>query len=49
MEIDPRLAEEWDGLADRVGAAPWTRPGWVAAWWRAFGSGRLQIVEVIFA
>ena len=45
MEIDPRLAEEWDGLADRVGAAPWTRPGWVAAWWRAFGSGRLQIVE----
>jgi CelD/BcsL family acetyltransferase involved in cellulose biosynthesis len=45
MEIDPRLAEEWDELADRVGAAPWSRPGWVAAWWRGFGSGRLEIVE----
>ncbi|HST24478.1 MAG TPA: GNAT family N-acetyltransferase [Gaiellaceae bacterium] len=46
MEIDPRLAEEWDSLADRAGAAPWMRPGWVAAWWKAFGSGELELVAV---
>jgi CelD/BcsL family acetyltransferase involved in cellulose biosynthesis len=44
MEIDPRLAEEWDALADRTGSAPWTRPGWVSAWWRAFGSGELELL-----
>jgi CelD/BcsL family acetyltransferase involved in cellulose biosynthesis len=44
MEIDPRLAEEWDALADRARSAPWTRPGWVSAWWRAFGEGALEIV-----
>jgi CelD/BcsL family acetyltransferase involved in cellulose biosynthesis len=41
-----RLAEvecEWDELADRAGAAPFARPGWVSAWWRAFGRGRLEI------
>lgn len=41
MEIDPRLAEEWDSLADRAGAPPWARPGWVEAWWNAFRSGDL--------
>ena len=44
MEIDPRLAEEWDSLADRTRAVPWTRPAWVSAWWRAFGSGDLEIL-----
>jgi CelD/BcsL family acetyltransferase involved in cellulose biosynthesis len=44
MPIDPRLAEEWEALADRTGSAPWTRPGWVDAWWRAFGKGELEIV-----
>jgi CelD/BcsL family acetyltransferase involved in cellulose biosynthesis len=44
MVIDPRLAEEWNTLADRTGSAPWTRPGWVGAWWRAFGKGRLEIL-----
>jgi CelD/BcsL family acetyltransferase involved in cellulose biosynthesis len=34
------LAAEWDALADRTGAAPFTRPGWIEAWWRAFGGGR---------
>jgi CelD/BcsL family acetyltransferase involved in cellulose biosynthesis len=41
--VEP-VAEEWDDLADRVEASPFLRPGWVEAWWRAFGSGRLEIV-----
>lgn len=44
MVIDPGLAEEWDSLADRAGAPPWARPGWVEAWWRAFGSGDLDFL-----
>lgn len=39
-----RLGARWDALADRVGASPFLRPGWVAAWWRAFGRGRLEIL-----
>jgi CelD/BcsL family acetyltransferase involved in cellulose biosynthesis len=38
------LLEPWEALADRVGGSPFTRPGWVAAWWRAFGRGRLEIL-----
>jgi len=37
------LASEWEELARRVGAPPYVRPGWVAAWWRAFGAGHLEI------
>jgi CelD/BcsL family acetyltransferase involved in cellulose biosynthesis len=37
------LAPEWDALADHVHAPPFLRPGWIAAWWRAFGSGELEI------
>lgn len=33
------LAAEWDALAERVGAAPFARPGWFTAWWSAFGAG----------
>jgi CelD/BcsL family acetyltransferase involved in cellulose biosynthesis len=44
MVIDPGLAEEWDSLADRAGAPPWARPGWVEAWWKAFGSGELDVL-----
>lgn len=44
MLIDPRLAEEWDSLADRAGAPPWARPGWVERWWSAFGSGELDVL-----
>ena len=33
------LAEEWDGLAERTGAPPFTRPGWFSAWWPAFEVG----------
>ena len=40
--IEP-LAGEWDELARRVGAPPYVRPGWIAAWWRAFGVGDLEI------
>lgn len=40
------LSEEWDALADRAGASPFLRPGWIAAWWEAFGRGRLEILSV---
>lgn len=40
------LAAEWDALADRLDAAPWLRAGWAEAWWRAFGSGRLEVLAV---
>jgi CelD/BcsL family acetyltransferase involved in cellulose biosynthesis len=38
------LADEWDGLADRVQAPAFLRPGWIQAWWRAFGKGQLEIL-----
>jgi CelD/BcsL family acetyltransferase involved in cellulose biosynthesis len=40
------VAPEWDSLADRVGAAPWLRPGWTKAWLGAFGKGTPQIATV---
>lgn len=40
------VAVEWDALADRLGAGPFLRPGWIDAWWRAFGTGRLEIVTL---
>jgi CelD/BcsL family acetyltransferase involved in cellulose biosynthesis len=42
-EIAP-LADEWDELADRTGASVFLRPGWFAAWRRAFGRGRLEVI-----
>jgi CelD/BcsL family acetyltransferase involved in cellulose biosynthesis len=39
-ELTP-LEPEWDELASRIGASPFMRPGWIGAWWRAFGAGRL--------
>ena len=44
-EID-LLADEWDDLANRTGATPFVRPGWIAAWWEAFGRGRLEVLAV---
>ena len=35
------LETQWEALADRVGAAPWLRPGWFRAWMGAFGEGSL--------
>lgn len=40
---DP-LAREWDELADRLGSVPFMRPGWIAAWWSAFGFGSLGVL-----
>jgi CelD/BcsL family acetyltransferase involved in cellulose biosynthesis len=40
------LRADWDALADRTGAAPFLRPGWVEAWHRAFGTGRLAVFAV---
>ena len=41
--IEP-LVSGWEGLARRAEAAPFLWPGWISAWWRAFGAGRLQIL-----
>jgi len=39
------FAADWDDLIDRSAEpCPWVRPGWVDAWWRAFGRGRLDVV-----
>ncbi len=46
VEIQDRikpLASEWERLAQDTGASPFLWPGWVNAWWHAFGKGRLQI------
>lgn len=40
--VEP-IAEEWDALAVRTGASPFLRPGWIAAWVKAFGGGRLEV------
>jgi CelD/BcsL family acetyltransferase involved in cellulose biosynthesis len=39
------VALEWERLAAACSAVPWMLPGWIAAWWRAFGGGRLEVVE----
>lgn len=44
-EIAP-LAEEWEDLADRAGASPFLRPGWIAPWWSAFGRGALEVLTL---
>jgi CelD/BcsL family acetyltransferase involved in cellulose biosynthesis len=51
MEVKPETyvsvgacADEWEALADATHAPPWMRPGWIDAWWQAFGSGRMEIV-----
>jgi CelD/BcsL family acetyltransferase involved in cellulose biosynthesis len=41
-----QIAPEWDALADRVGAAPFLRPGWLGAWLEAFPAGRPAILTV---
>ena len=40
------VEQELDDLADRSGAGPFSRPGWIAAWWRAFGKGRLEVLAI---
>src|SRR3954452_13545636 len=38
------LADEWDALAARLGAAPFLRPGWIDAWIDAFGAQGVTIL-----
>jgi CelD/BcsL family acetyltransferase involved in cellulose biosynthesis len=38
---------DWELIADATLALPWSRPGWVLAWWRAFGTGTLGIHAVL--
>jgi len=40
------ISQEWEALADRVGAAPFLRPGWIIAWSRAFARARLSALTV---
>lgn len=40
------VAAAWDALADEVGAAPFMRPGWFAAWADAFTTVGLTIVAL---
>jgi CelD/BcsL family acetyltransferase involved in cellulose biosynthesis len=43
----PRIADEWEALADAAQASPFARPGWYAAWWHAFGDqGRFGVVAL---
>ena len=43
--IEP-LEDEWEELAERVGASPFLRPVWMRLWWQAFGAGTLEILVV---
>lgn len=45
LEVEA-VGGEWAALAERVGAPPFLHPGWVLAWWRAFGRGRLEVVTM---
>lgn len=40
------VAAEWDALAERSGAVPFSRPGWFAAWSRAFASQELEVMTI---
>jgi CelD/BcsL family acetyltransferase involved in cellulose biosynthesis len=35
--LNRNLIDEWDCLAQAVSAEPYLRPGWIRAWWQAFG------------
>ena len=40
------IRSAWDELADRTGAPPFLRPGWIEPWHAAFGSGALNVLAV---
>lgn len=44
--VSTELVEEWDELADRVGADPFSRPGWIGSWVAGFGGGALEVFTV---
>jgi CelD/BcsL family acetyltransferase involved in cellulose biosynthesis len=39
-------ADAWDMLADRLGADPFVRPGWIESWNAAFGGGPVRALRV---
>jgi len=41
--IEP-VVVEWERLAQHTNASPFLWPGWITAWWRAFGAGQLRII-----
>lgn len=44
FDASKAACHEWEELADRTAASPFVRPGWIAAWWRAFGKGELELI-----
>jgi CelD/BcsL family acetyltransferase involved in cellulose biosynthesis len=38
------LVGEWERLAGHLNASPFLWPGWMKAWWHAFGKGELQVL-----
>ncbi len=40
------VESDWSALVERVGGSPFLDSGWVLAWHRAFGRGRLVVVGV---
>jgi CelD/BcsL family acetyltransferase involved in cellulose biosynthesis len=40
------IRDEWDRLAVQTCAMPFMRPGWMEAWWRAFGRSELALLTV---
>ncbi len=44
--LGPEVERDWDELADATGASPFRRPGWIGAWWNAFGEGTLELATV---
>jgi CelD/BcsL family acetyltransferase involved in cellulose biosynthesis len=41
--IEP-LRAEWERLAQQTESTPFLWPGWISAWWNAFGEGELRIL-----
>ncbi len=44
--LTEELESEWEELANAAGASPFNHPGWIGAWWNAFGRGKLEIITV---
>ena len=40
------LSEQWEALAERSNASPFSYPGWFSAWCRAFGVGDTHLVTL---
>lgn len=43
--VEPLLTD-WERLAQHAKASPFLWPGWIEAWWHAFGDGQLQVFAV---